>query len=94
MDVGEETFWNGEPVFCRKVLIVVGDPGFYHPNSWVVDIVGQEREAVEVTRPGEGSFYLDNEDGSGWRKVTVGKGSPAYGHRNLPAAQVIEGRRP
>ena len=29
--------------------------------------------------------------GDGWCKVTEGKGSPRWGHRSLPVAQVLEG---
>lgn len=29
-------------------------------------------------------FYLDDEDGTGWRKVTEGQGSPWCYHRSVP----------
>jgi hypothetical protein len=84
----EATYWNGEPCPARKVRVIVADSGFF-PAYWAREFVGQEREAVEVSyfdKP----FYLDNEDGSGWRKVTEGHGSPAWGHRDLEIERIVE----
>lgn len=89
----EQTFWNGEPTPARKVRGVVADAPF--PAYWARRFIGQERNAVEVVYSGE-TFYLDDEnyDGSGdepgWRKVTVGHGSPHYRHRNLSLEGVVE----
>ena len=44
---------------------------------------------MEVDYFKEGPFYLDDEDGRGWRKVTEGRGSPGYGHRSLPNDSVV-----
>jgi hypothetical protein len=44
---------------------------------------GTERCAVEVNY-GDQRFYLDNENGSAWLKVTLGFGGPEWGHRSLP----------
>jgi hypothetical protein len=68
------------------VRVVVGDTGFF-ALPWFKEFIGQEREAVEVTYYGD-VFYLDNEDGSGWAKVTNGHGSPQYGHRSLDVERV------
>jgi hypothetical protein len=38
---------------------------------------------------GGGIDYLDNRDGSGWRKVTVGHGSPAYSSRHVSACDFV-----
>jgi hypothetical protein len=75
------TYWNGEPAECRQVIVRVGKS----PVStwWCADLEGKERRAVDVTSAGQ-VFYLDNEDGSAWAKVTVGRGSPGYGHRGFP----------
>jgi hypothetical protein len=83
----QTTYWNGEPTPARCVRVVVGKA----PRStwWCADFEGQEREAVEVVYGGE-PFYLDNEDGSGWAKVTKGRGSPAYRHSSLPIKNVIQ----
>lgn len=81
------TYWNGEPCEALRVRVIVGDTGRY-PRYWARELVGQEREAVQVfyfDKP----FYLDNEDGSGWRKVTEGHGSPAWSHLSLEAERVI-----
>ncbi len=83
----EKTYWNGEPCHARKVTLVVADaPSF--PIYWARDHVGTTRRATEVTYGGQ-VFYLDDEDAGGsgdepgWRKVTLGRGSPRYMHRNL-----------
>lgn len=81
------TFWNGEPTPARVVKVIVGEPP--RATWWCADLAGTEREAVEVTY-GDSSFYLDNADGSGWRKVTTGRGLPDCFHASLPVSEVIE----
>jgi hypothetical protein len=76
-----ETYWNGEPTPARKVRVRVGESPVR--TWWCAPLAGSERKAVEV-RYGDRVFYLDNEDGSGWRKVTTGHGSPNVGHSGLP----------
>ncbi|MBE4790986.1 hypothetical protein [Streptomyces caniscabiei] len=75
-----ETRWNGEPCLARRVTAIVADSTFF-PQYWARDLVGTHRKAVEVTYGGS-TFFLDDEDGSAWAKVTSG-GSPAHGHRDL-----------
>ena len=75
-----ETFWNGEPCKAKRLRVIVGpSPATW----WCAELEGAERDAVEVIY-GKQTFYLDNEDGSGWLKVTKGRGSPMYGHKSLP----------
>lgn len=85
--MAEQTYWNGEPCEARKVVVIVGAS----PRStwWCAGLEGQERKAVEVSYAGQPPFYLDNEDGSGWFKVTKGRGSPAVGHASLPVRSVV-----
>jgi hypothetical protein len=80
------TCWNGEPAECRKVRVIVGRSE--RRTWWCADLEGQERDAVEVTYADQ-VFYLDNADGNGWAKVTIGRGSPGYGHAELPVERVI-----
>lgn len=82
----ELTYWNGEVTPCRIVRVIVGEAPV--PSWWCAELAGMECEAVEITY-GLEQFYLDNEDGSGWAKVTLGRGSPQYGHRELPVARVL-----
>ena len=35
------------------------------------------------------TFYLDDEDGAGWDKVTVGRGSPRWPHSSLDVERVL-----
>lgn len=80
------TYWNGVRCPARRVIARVG----HSPRStwWCAELEGQERAAVEVTY-GDHSFLLDDEDGSGWRKVTIGRGSPEWGHGGLPDDSVV-----
>lgn len=81
------TFWNGEPCTARRVTVVVGPP--LRPTWWCADLQGQCRAAVEVTYGGR-TFFLDDEDGDGWFKVTAGHGSPNVAHRSLPDASTVQ----
>lgn len=83
----EQAYWNGEPCEARRVRVVVGKSQL--PTWWCAKLEGTERAAVEVTYYGE-KFYLDNENGSGWLKVTKGRGSPHLGHSSLPVDRVVE----
>ena len=77
---GQPTRWNGEPVTAVRVAVRVADaPEF--PEYWARQHVNTIRQAVRVEYYGS-TFYLDNEDGSGWYKVTHG-GGPRLPHRDL-----------
>ena len=81
------TFWNYEPTPARIVRVIVGPPPV--KTWWCADLEGTEREAVEVSYPGGEPFYLDNENGQGWAKVTKGRGGPDWGHSSLPVSSVV-----
>jgi hypothetical protein len=83
----DQTFWNYEPTPARIVRVIVGPSE--RETWWCAKLVGTEREAVEVNYHGD-IFYLDNEDGSGWGKVTGGRGGPEWGHSSLPVERVLE----
>ena len=83
---GPKTFWNGEKRTCKQVMVIVGAA---EPGWWCAGMEGHVRKAVRVGDPGQTPFYLDNEDGSGWLKVTKGMGSPAIGHRSLPVKSEV-----
>lgn len=86
-DARPETFWNGERAAARRVRVIVADdPQF--PAYWARPLVGTERDAVEVIYAGH-VFYLDNDSGEGWAKVTDGRGSPRYGHQDLAIQRVV-----
>lgn len=80
------TFWNGEPCSARVVTVVVGKSP--RKTWWCAEMEGQSRQAVEVDYQGH-KFYLDNEDGLGWLKVTEGRGSPAWAHSSVPVQKVL-----
>ncbi|WP_320784185.1 hypothetical protein [Streptomyces sp. CRN 30] len=75
-----KTRWNGEPCQARRITAVVADTSDF-PQYWARHLVGTRRNIVEVVYNGETS-YLDDEDDSGWHKVTNG-GSPRWAHSNI-----------
>lgn len=85
------TFWNGEPCEAVMVRVVVADDDRF-THYWAREYVGEEREAVRVTYADFPPFYIDNENGDGWAKVTAGKGSPRYGHSSLAVEREIATR--
>ena len=76
-----QTYWNGEVTACRQVRVRVGHSP--QPTWWCAGMEGTIRRAIEVQYRGN-TFYLDNENGSGWEKVTSGKGGPRTAHLQLP----------
>ena len=83
------TYWNGEPAVAVRVRVIVADAPHF-PQYWARPLVGTERAAVRVTYGGR-TFYLDNETGTGWRKVTEGHGSPRWGHADLAVEREVFG---
>ncbi len=89
------TYWNGRPCPCTRVLVTVGAPPDRQvPLAWWAGMEGTERRAVEVRAPGQPPYYLDDENGEGWSKVTVGKGLPNHGHRAIWPERVIRDLAP
>ncbi len=74
------TQWNGEPCAARRITAIVANNDAF-PMYWARPFVGMRRKAVEVEYGGD-TFYLDDEDASGWNKVTHG-GSPWLTHSSL-----------
>ena len=85
--MSEQTYWNGEPTPCRRVRVIVGESE--KPTWWCAGLEGTVRRVVEVSYFEE-PFYLDNEEGQGWWKVTAGGGGPDCGHAGLPVKKVLE----
>lgn len=94
-----KTYWSGQPCMARRCRIVVGKDPVQHQRYWARDFIGYEREAVEITVFGEHpsehcsveqTFFIDNEGGHGWDKVTFGKGDPKFGHASLYPDTVLE----
>lgn len=83
-----ETRWNGERCKAERVIVRVGRSEM--PTWWCADLEGTERAAV-IVHYGAGQFFLDDEDGSGWHKVTHG-GSPRLASRSLPNSSIVLGR--
>lgn len=83
-------YWNGEPCYARRVKVKVGTVEV--PTWWCAGMEGTIRNAVEVNYgPDPSPFFLDDENGRGWAKVTLGYGSPQVGHYSLPDdSEVIE----
>ena len=87
----EQTYWNGEPAECKRVTVIVGHAP---AEMWCAGLAGTRRKAVRVEAERE-PFYLDDEDGSGWRKVTEGRGSHRWPHNSLVVEhEVHDGAEP
>lgn len=82
-----KTEWNYEPCTALRCIVIVGDTGRF-PSYWARQYVGNERFAVEIKYNGS-TFYIDDEDGSGWDKVTNG-GGPDMPHKSLDVDKVLE----
>lgn len=80
------TYWNGERCEAKRVVVRVGT--VLEPTWWCAGMEGTERKAVRVRYQGE-TFFIDDEDGFGWRKVTVERGGPHAAHASLPGDSVI-----
>lgn len=86
----DRTYWNGEPCHAVRVqLRVSAPPQGLHPQYWAAEHIGQVRPAVRVVY-GDQTFYIDDEAGAGWAKVTTGHGSPAVGSRSLYGTEVFQ----
>jgi hypothetical protein len=85
------TFWGGETAECRRVRVIVGPPPI--DGWWSAPLTGQVRDAVEVTAEGR-TFYIDDQDGTGWAHVTVRQGDPMDPRPTLPVKRVIGVREP
>lgn len=78
------TYWNLQRMPCERVRVIVGEA---EAGWWCAKFKGTERAAVKVTVDGR-TFYIDDESGKGWLKVTVGRGSPNVGHLSLPNSSI------
>lgn len=87
-------FWNGEPAVVRKCRIKIKDESERFPLFWAKTegLIGKFVQAVEVRYPKPDSipFYIYDEDGSGWFKVTEGYGSPRWGHSSITPDDEVE----
>lgn len=92
--MAQETFWNFEPCLAEKVTITVAAmPEF--PGYWAEEqgLVGTRHPAIRVNYK-ESIFFLDDEFGKGWRKVTEEQGSPLAAHSEIKAEEgSVEPRR-
>ena len=84
--MNEETYWNGEPCDAKRVEVIVGQSP--RPTWWSAKFVGQKRPAVRIRYGGQ-QFYIDDEDGIGWDKVTSGRGSFRITHFSLPVEREV-----
>lgn len=73
--------WNGEPCEAAKGSVIVG--ASQRPTWWCPELEGQRRKCVRVTYQGE-TFFIDDEDGSGSRKVFEEGGGPMSYHASIP----------
>jgi hypothetical protein len=73
--------WNYEPCQAETGSVIIGKPE--RPTWWCASLQGQRRKCVKVTYRKE-VFFLDDEDGSGSRKVGFGGGPWSGPHASIP----------
>ncbi len=77
----KKAYWNGEyTAVITCVLYEVTRSS--NPNHWQNMFVGNIRQAVKINYSGQ-TWYIDNEHGDGYYKVTKGQGSPWCGHKSV-----------
>ncbi len=81
-------YWNGERCQFKVVFIKLIDFENTPTLYWAKPFVDVERQAIEVNYEST-TFCIDNEDGTGYVKMTTGFGSPSYNHRSIFKYQVI-----
>jgi hypothetical protein len=81
------TWWNNAPCKAVPVFVEVGQDMTDPRHAWAITLAGTIRWAVRIDYFGR-TFYIDNDDGSGWYKVTHG-GGKQWPHRRLPVAREV-----
>jgi len=81
-------YWDGKKVEIEVIRIRLVDSPDVPLLYWGKPFYGEERQAIRVFTE-SGSFVIDNEDGMGYRKVTVGYGSFTSAHRSVFAYEEI-----
>jgi hypothetical protein len=77
----KRTYWNGLPCPAVRGKGVVAH-NLRNSKAWYDDLVGMTQRLVRVYAPG-GVRHIWDGDGSGWYKVTEGRGSPNVGHTDI-----------
>ena len=82
------TYWNGLPTPATRGTAIVADapdvPAHWAKSEGIVgDRIAVVCVVLDGVNYGNGVTYLDNRMGEGWRKVTEGRGSPRYGHKDV-----------
>lgn len=83
---GPKTFWNYMGVNAVRVNVVVASS--IPDGWWCAGLENTVRRAVRITTDAS-TFYIDDEDGFGWHKVTKGMGSARLPHRSLPVSREV-----
>ena len=81
----EGATWNDEPVQARRVVVIVGEAR--SRGYWSEHLVGQQRNAIEVKTHRRERFFLDDEGGTGERKIASGDWREPYAL--LPVQRII-----
>ena len=77
-----KALWNGEPCTFEVINVELTETDPRFPNYWGAAFLGQVRQAIRVQSWGE-PFVIDNEDGSGYTKITKGAGMWTAAHRGI-----------
>lgn len=87
-----EGYWNNEDatVRCCRIIQEDGEPRrAVEVRPHEVEISGNRTRSERTMKLGA-PIYLDDEDGSGWARVTVGRGSVGWPSREIKIQRVLE----
>lgn len=76
--------WNGEPCKANSVTVFISKVE-NTPLHWQNDFVGQRIEAIKIRTLGKiwSEFYIENQTGQGYAKITQGEGMWYFGHSSI-----------
>jgi hypothetical protein len=81
-------FWNEEPI-TYKVYSYTVTKVENKPHHWQNMVIGMKRQALLVDYHCA-RFYLDNQHGDAYLKLTVGRGTPMYSHLSVENPAELE----
>lgn len=89
----EQGFWQGAEVEIACCLVKL-NKNTEQPLHWYNAFTNTERQAIEVVyKEPNGNevqkFLIDNNNGTGFYKVTKGKGSPRFPHASLGPCEIV-----
>jgi len=73
--------WNYQPCTATRGIVIIGTSP--SPSWWCAGDKGKPHRCLRIQQDGD-TFYIDDEDGSGSKKVFDEGGGPNSYHRSIP----------